>query len=75
MSAGFDAAAGDVIIPMDGDLQNDPHDISKLLEKIDEGYDVVSGWRINRQDKYWTRRLPSNIANKNYFSHDERAFT
>ena len=64
MSAGFDAAAGDVIIPMDGDLQNDPHDISKLLEKIDEGYDVVSGWRINRQDKYWTRRLPSNIANR-----------
>jgi glycosyltransferase involved in cell wall biosynthesis len=64
MSAGFDAAVGDVIIPMDGDLQNDPGDIPRLLEKIDEGFDVVSGWRINRQDKYWTRRLPSNIANK-----------
>lgn len=64
MSAGFDAAVGDVIIPMDGDLQNDPNDIPRLLERIDEGYDVVSGWRVNRQDKYWTRRLPSNIANK-----------
>lgn len=64
MSAGFDAAVGDVIIPMDGDLQNDPADIRKLLEKIDEGYDVVSGWRIRRQDKYFSRRLPSNIANK-----------
>ncbi len=64
MSAGFDAAVGDVIIPMDGDLQNDPNDIPKLLERIDEGYDVVSGWRINRQDKYWTRRLPSNLANR-----------
>ncbi|PID57437.1 glycosyltransferase [candidate division KSB3 bacterium] len=64
MSAGFDAAVGDVIIPMDGDLQNDPADIPKLLQKIDEGYDVVSGWRVNRKDKYWTRRLPSNLANK-----------
>lgn len=64
MSAGFDAAVGDVIIPMDGDLQNDPADIPRLLEKIEEGYDVVSGWRRNRQDKYLSRRLPSNIANK-----------
>ncbi|PIE34634.1 glycosyltransferase [candidate division KSB3 bacterium] len=64
MSAGFDAAVGDVIIPMDGDLQNDPADIPRLLEKIDEGYDVVSGWRKDRQDKFWSRRLPSNIANK-----------
>lgn len=64
MSAGFDAAVGDVIIPMDGDLQNDPADIPKLLQKIDEGYDVVSGWRVDRQDKYWSRRLPSNLANK-----------
>jgi glycosyltransferase involved in cell wall biosynthesis len=64
MSAGFDAAVGDVIIPMDGDLQNDPADIPKLLQKIDEGYDVVSGWRKDRQDKYWSRRLPSNLANK-----------
>lgn len=64
MSAGFDAATGDVIIPMDGDLQNDPKDIPRLLEKIEEGYDVVSGWRVNRQDKFLSRRLPSNIANK-----------
>jgi len=64
MSAGFDAAVGDVIIPMDGDLQNDPEDIPRLLEKIDEGYDVVSGWRINRQDKFLTSTLPSNIANR-----------
>ncbi|MBD3306145.1 glycosyltransferase [candidate division KSB3 bacterium] len=64
MSAGFDAAVGDVIIPMDGDLQNDPEDIPKLLEKIAEGYDVVSGWRVNRQDKFLTRRLPSLLANK-----------
>lgn len=64
MAAGFDAAVGNVIIPMDGDLQNDPEDIPKLLEKIDEGYDVVSGWRINRQDTFLTRRLPSSIANK-----------
>jgi hypothetical protein len=49
---------------MDGDLQNDPADIPKLLQKIDEGYDVVSGWRVNRQDKYWSRKLPSNLANK-----------
>ena len=64
MSAGFDAAAGKVIIPMDGDLQNDPEDIPRLLAKIDEGYDVVSGWRLNRQDKFLSRRLPSQFANK-----------
>jgi glycosyltransferase involved in cell wall biosynthesis len=64
MSAGFDAAEGAIIIPMDGDLQNDPEDIGKLLAKMDEGYDVVSGWRRNRQDKFWSRRLPSQIANK-----------
>ena len=64
MSAGFDAAVGHVIIPMDGDLQNDPNDIPRLLEKIDDGYDVVSGWRKDRKDKYWSRRLPSNLANK-----------
>jgi glycosyltransferase involved in cell wall biosynthesis len=62
-SAGFDLARGDVIITMDGDLQNDPADIPLLLEKIDEGYDVVSGWRVNRQDVFLTRRLPSRIAN------------
>lgn len=62
-SAGFDFAQGEVIITMDGDLQNDAADIPKLLEKIDEGFDVVSGWRKNRQDVFLTRRLPSQIAN------------
>lgn len=62
-SAGFDLARGDVIITMDGDLQNDAADIPKLLAKISEGYDVVSGWRVNRQDKFVSRRLPSIIAN------------
>jgi glycosyltransferase involved in cell wall biosynthesis len=62
MAAGFDHARGEVIIPMDGDLQNDPADIARLLEKIDEGYDVVSGWRRERQDNF-VRRLPSRIAN------------
>ena len=62
MAAGFDHSAGDVIIPMDGDLQNDPADIALLLEKIDEGYDVVSGWRRDRHDSF-LRRLPSRIAN------------
>ena len=62
-SAGFDFARGDVIITMDGDLQNDPADIPKLLEKIDEGYDIVSGWRTHRQHPFLTRRLPSRIVN------------
>ena len=57
MAAGFDHARGEVIVPMDGDLQNDPADIALLLEKIDEGYDVVSGWRSDRQDGFM-RRLP-----------------
>lgn len=64
MSAGIDAAKGDILIPMDADLQNDPADIARLLEKLDEGYDVVSGWRKNRQDKMLTRKIPSQIANK-----------
>lgn len=64
MSAGFDYAAGDVIITMDADLQNDPHDIPKLLAKLDEGYDVVTGWRHDRQDAFINRKLPSMIANK-----------
>src|SRR5207253_1077850 len=64
MAAGIDAARGEVLIPMDADLQNDPADISRLLEKIDEGYDVVSGWRKNRQDKLFTRKIPSMIANR-----------
>jgi len=63
MSAGFDYARGDVIITLDADLQNDPEDIPTLLEKIDEGYDIVSGWRSNRQDKAVSRKLPSKIAN------------
>ena len=63
MMAGFDYATGDIIVSMDGDLQNDPADISKLIAKMSEGFDVVSGWRENRQDKYWTRRVPSQIAN------------
>jgi len=62
MAAGFDHARGDIIVPMDGDMQNDPADIGLLLEKIDEGYDVVSGWRRDRQDGF-TRRLPSRVAN------------
>ncbi|MCX6384412.1 MAG: glycosyltransferase family 2 protein [Actinobacteria bacterium] len=63
MSAGFDYANGEVIITLDADLQNDPKDIPALLKKIDEGYDIVSGWRINRQDKAISRKLPSKIAN------------
>ena len=63
MSAGFDHAAGDVILPMDADRQNDPTDIPKLLETLEGGYDVVSGWRKDRKDKWLTRRLPSQLAN------------
>jgi len=63
MAAGFDHATGDVIIAMDADLQNDPADIPRLLDKINEGYDVVSGWRRDRKDKFLTRILPSKIAN------------
>jgi glycosyltransferase involved in cell wall biosynthesis len=64
MSAGIDAAKGGILIPMDADLQNDPADIARLLEKLDEGYDVVSGWRKNRQDKLVSRKIPSQIANR-----------
>jgi glycosyltransferase involved in cell wall biosynthesis len=63
MSAGFTRARGEYIVPMDADLQNDPDDIPKLLEKLEEGYDVVSGWRKDRQDKAVSRKLPSKIAN------------
>ncbi len=64
MQAGFDYAQNDLIIPMDGDMQNDPADIPLLITKIEEGYDVVSGWRKKRMDKAISRRLPSIIANK-----------
>jgi glycosyltransferase involved in cell wall biosynthesis len=64
MSAGFNHARGDVIITMDSDLQNDPADIPRLLDKLNEGYDVVSGWRADRKDKFLSRRLPSVLANR-----------
>ncbi|HEY0762026.1 MAG TPA: glycosyltransferase family 2 protein [Pyrinomonadaceae bacterium] len=64
MAAGIDAAKGEVLIPMDADLQNDPADIARLLQKLDEGYDVVSGWRKNRKDKMITRKIPSMLANR-----------
>lgn len=63
MTAGFDYARGDVIVPLDGDMQNDPVDIPRLLAKLDEGYDVVSGWRRHRKDLALTRRFPSWVAN------------
>ena len=63
MAAGFEFARGEVVISMDGDLQNDPADIPLLLDKMDEGYDIVCGWRKNRQDKFWSRRVPSVTAN------------
>lgn len=63
LSAGFAHARGDIIVTLDGDLQNDPRDIPLLLQKIEDGYDVVSGWRVKRKDKFFTRRLPSMCAN------------
>lgn len=62
-SAGFDFAQGNIIITLDADLQNDPKDIPKLIQKLEEGYDVVSGWRVDRKDRFLTRRLPSIVAN------------
>jgi glycosyltransferase involved in cell wall biosynthesis len=64
MSAGFDHARGKIICPCDGDRQNDPADIPNLISKLDDGYDIVSGWRKKRHDKAVTRLLPSMIANK-----------
>ena len=64
LAAGFDRARGDVIITMDGDLQNDPRDIPNILKKLDEGYDMVSGWRKKRHDTFLIRRIPSMIANR-----------
>ncbi len=64
MSAGFDHARGEIIVSMDGDLQNDPHDIPYMVAKINEGYDVVTGWRHDRKDPFISRKLPSMLANK-----------
>jgi glycosyltransferase involved in cell wall biosynthesis len=63
LSAGFDFARGEIIISLDADLQNDPADIALLVGKIEEGYDIVSGWRKDRKDKLLSRRLPSAVAN------------
>src|SRR5438477_3233769 len=63
LAAGFDHARGEYIIAMDGDLQHDPADIPIFLEKISEGFDIVSGWRKNRIDNFWLRRIPSRCAN------------
>ena len=63
MVAGIDLAEGDIIVTMDGDLQNDPRDIPEFVEKMNEGYDIVVGWRFNRQDKLISRKIPSIIAN------------
>lgn len=63
-AAGFDLARGDVVFTIDADLQNDPADIPLLMAKIDEGYDIVSGWRVDRKDTFVSRRLPSIIANR-----------
>ena len=63
LSAGFDAAQGSVVVTMDADLQNNPNDIPKLLSKMEEGYDIVSGWRQDRKEPFISRRLPSIIAN------------
>ncbi|HEC27732.1 MAG TPA: glycosyltransferase [Gammaproteobacteria bacterium] len=63
LAAGFDHATGDVIVTMDSDRQNDPNDIPMLLDKINEGYDLVSGWRFDRQDAWLSRKLPSKLAN------------
>lgn len=64
MAAGFRASRGDIVVTMDGDLQNDPADIPQLLSKIEEGYDVVSGWRKDRKDKLLLRKIPSRLANR-----------
>ena len=63
ISAGIDHAGGSIIVLIDADLQNDPADIPMLLEKIEEGYDVVSGWRVSRKDRFFTRTFPSKVAN------------
>tara|TARA_B100000073_G_C23739523_1_gene573310 strand:+ start:203 stop:1162 length:960 start_codon:yes stop_codon:yes gene_type:complete len=64
LAAGFDNADGEIIITLDGDLQNDPNDIPKLIDNINDGYDLICGWRYDRKDKLINRRIPSKIANK-----------
>ncbi|MGF1511018.1 MAG: glycosyltransferase family 2 protein [Myxococcota bacterium] len=64
MMAGMDFARGEVMIPLDADLQNDPRSIPDLLAKVEQGYDVVSGWRRDRKDAWWSRKLPSRLANQ-----------
>jgi glycosyltransferase involved in cell wall biosynthesis len=64
MQAGFDHARGDVVVSMDGDLQNDPRDIPRLVAKLEEGYDLVAGYRVRRQDRFLTRKVPSWVANR-----------
>lgn len=63
MAAGFDHSKYDIVVTLDGDLQNDPAEIPQMVEKLEEGYDMVAGWRKNRQDKWLSRKLPSRIAN------------
>jgi glycosyltransferase involved in cell wall biosynthesis len=63
-SAGFDAARGEIVITIDADLQNDPRDIPKLLARMNDGYDIVSGWRMERKEPFLSRRLPSMMANR-----------
>ena len=64
LAAGFDHSNGDIIVTLDGDLQNDPNDIPKLITNINEGYDLICGWRFQRKDKLLNRRIPSKIANR-----------
>src|SRR5271157_2281064 len=64
LSAALDLAQGEILIPMDGDRQNDPADIPRLLQTLDQGFDVVSGWRRNRHDAFLSRKIPSRIANR-----------
>jgi glycosyltransferase involved in cell wall biosynthesis len=63
LAAGFDVARGELVVTMDGDGQNDPADIPRLIDKLKDGHDVVSGWRHERQDPFWSRRAPSQMAN------------
>ncbi len=64
LAAGFDAARGEIIIAMDADLQHDPYEIPRFIDKINEGYDIVSGWRARRMDSFFIRRIPSLVANR-----------